>query len=78
MVIYYYVISDPKASPRQRPASPARSPNDVALRQIIQEKTKLEAEILGYKHKIKTADTEINTMKEKVIALVYVKVLRKS
>jgi len=66
--MYYkcLVSTDPKVSPRQRPPSPARSPNDVALRQIIAEKTKLEGEILGYKSKIKGQDAEIIALKEKV------------
>ena len=60
------VFIDPRASPRGRPPSPARSPSDVALRQIIAEKTKLEGEILGYKQKLRNSDGEIDTLKEKV------------
>ena len=60
------LILDPRASPRQRPPSPARSPSDVALRQIIAEKTKLEGEILGFKQKIRANETEVDTLKEKV------------
>ena len=65
---------DPKASPRQRPPSPARSPNDVALRQIIAEKTKLEGESLGYKSKIKTLEGEVESLKEKVSVDIHLKV----
>ena len=66
---YFVLFLDPRASPRQRPPSPARSPNDVALRQIIGEKTKLEGEILGYKQKIRTFENEISNLKEKVIQI---------
>ncbi|XP_053379468.1 myosin-11-like isoform X3 [Mercenaria mercenaria] len=62
-------VQDPRASPRQRPPSPARSANDVALRSIIAEKTKLEGEILGFKSKIKALESEIATLKEKVTTM---------
>lgn len=38
----------------------------MAIRQIIAEKTKLEGEILGYKSKIKTLESEVSSLKEKV------------
>ncbi|XP_069122035.1 putative leucine-rich repeat-containing protein DDB_G0290503 isoform X3 [Argopecten irradians] len=52
--------SDSRAStPRVggRPPSPGRMPNDVALRNIIQEKTKLEGELLTLKSQIRTLET---------------------
>ncbi|KAL3862147.1 hypothetical protein ACJMK2_008135 [Sinanodonta woodiana] len=54
-------------STRGRSPSPlCRSPSDVALRQIISEKTKLEGEILGYKATIRNQENEKKELQEKI------------
>ncbi|XP_033763236.1 early endosome antigen 1-like isoform X4 [Pecten maximus] len=60
--------SDSRAStPRVgRPPSPGRMPNDVALRNIIQEKTKLEGELLTLKSQIRTLETANEEISQKL------------
>ncbi|XP_021367882.1 early endosome antigen 1-like isoform X3 [Mizuhopecten yessoensis] len=60
--------SDSRAStPRVgRPPSPARMPNDVALRNIIQEKTKLEGELLTLKSHIRNLESTNEENSQKI------------
>lgn len=50
-----------------RPPSPARSPNDLAIRNIIQEKTKIESELVQIKSQHRTTQNENTELKSKVI-----------
>ena len=49
-----------------RPPSPARSPNDLAIRNIIQEKTKIESELVQIKSQHRTVQNENTELKSKV------------
>uniref|UniRef100_A0A8W8KM77 Uncharacterized protein n=1 Tax=Magallana gigas TaxID=29159 RepID=A0A8W8KM77_MAGGI len=52
-----------------RPPSPARSPNDLAIRNIIQEKTKIESELVQIKSQHRTTQNENTELKSKVESL---------
>ncbi|XP_062611225.1 girdin-like isoform X3 [Saccostrea cucullata] len=52
-----------------RPPSPARSPNDLAIRNIIQEKTKIESELVQIKSQSRTVQNENTELKTKVTSL---------
>nr|XP_022337051.1 trichohyalin-like isoform X2 [Crassostrea virginica] len=52
-----------------RPPSPARSPNDLAIRNIIQEKTKIESELVQIKSQHRTVQNENTELKSKVESL---------
>ncbi|XP_061189899.1 girdin-like isoform X2 [Saccostrea echinata] len=52
-----------------RPPSPARSPNDIAIRNIIQEKTKIESELVQIKSQSRTVQNENTELKTKVTSL---------
>ncbi|XP_056008813.1 myosin-2 heavy chain-like isoform X5 [Ostrea edulis] len=52
-----------------RPPSPARSPNDIAIRNIIQEKTKIESELVQMKSQHRTVQNENTELKTKVTSL---------
>lgn len=52
-----------------RPPSPARSPNDIAIRNIIQEKTKIESELVQIKSQHRTTQNENTELKSKVESL---------
>ncbi|XP_076451851.1 uncharacterized protein LOC143287616 isoform X2 [Babylonia areolata] len=47
-----------------RPASPLRSPNDVALRKVIEEKTKLETEMISLRGQIRSLRNEKEAAEE--------------
>uniref|UniRef100_K1Q5J8 Uncharacterized protein n=1 Tax=Magallana gigas TaxID=29159 RepID=K1Q5J8_MAGGI len=48
-----------------RPPSPARSPNDLAIRNIIQEKTKIESELVQIKSQHRSTQNENTELKSK-------------
>lgn len=52
-----------------RPPSPARSPNDLAIRNIIQEKTKIESELVQIKSQHRSTQNENTELKSKVESL---------
>ncbi|KAK3104747.1 hypothetical protein FSP39_009250 [Pinctada imbricata] len=61
--------STPNINLKGRPPSPARTANDVALRNIIQEKTKIEGEVVQLKSHLRVSEAERDEYKEKFKSL---------
>ena len=51
------IYSGPRAQ-ALRHGSPVRSPNDMALRKIIEEKTKLEGEMVSFRTQLRSLQKE--------------------
>lgn len=77
----YWIFTDSRSStPRYsggRPPSPGRGSTDVALRNIIQEKTKIEGEVLHLKSDIKNLENDNSLLQAKVNFLDKVSFLKK-
>lgn len=59
-------MTAPSTPLQRRPSSPHRNPNDVALRKVIEEKTKIEGEMLSLRTQIRTIRTEKEAVEEDV------------
>lgn len=54
-----------------RPSSPLRSPNDVALRKVIEDKTKIEGDMIQMRSQVRSLRNEKEAAEEEVSGKFY-------
>ena len=59
-------LPGPSTPVHMRPSSPLRSPNDVALRKVIEDKTKIEGDMIQMRSQVRSLRNEKEAAEEEV------------